>query len=166
MPESCCPCDRLEHPPPPDIPPGLAALPRQWAGFPEYRRAMLAATAGPPALAGWRVGERGDFGVMLLEMWAYVLDILGFYDARIAEESYLRTAKLATSPPRLVRLLGYRPRPAVSAAATLALLAEGADPVTLPPGTAFRSEPFGQEPPQIFETRSETIIWPQRNQWR
>jgi hypothetical protein len=166
MPEPCCPCDRLEHPPAPDIPPGLVALPRQWVGFPEYRRAMLAATAGPPPLAAWRIGERGDFGVMLLEMWAYVLDILGFYDARIAEESYLRTAKLATSPPHLIRLLGYRPRPAVSASATLALLAEGADPVTLPRGTAFRSEPFGQEPPQIFETLSESTIWPQRNQWR
>ena len=32
---------------------------------------------------------------MLLEMWAYVLDVVGFYDARIANESYLRTAVAA-----------------------------------------------------------------------
>ena len=29
---------------------------------------------------------------MWLEMWAYVADVLGFYDERIANESYIRTA--------------------------------------------------------------------------
>ncbi len=30
---------------------------------------------------------------MLLEMWAYVCDVLSFYDETIAHESYLRTAR-------------------------------------------------------------------------
>ncbi|MCW3475298.1 baseplate J/gp47 family protein [Limobrevibacterium gyesilva] len=166
MPDPCCPCDATQHPPPPDIPPGLASLPRQWAGFVEYRRAMLAGIPAHPALASWRARGAGDLGVMLLEMWAYVLDVVGFYDARIADESYIRTAKLPLSAQRLVRLLGYRPKPAVSAAATLALVADGADSVVLPPGTAFRSEAFGDEPPQVFEITASTTIWPQRNTWR
>ena len=29
---------------------------------------------------------------MLLEMWAYVLDVLAFYEERIANETYLQTA--------------------------------------------------------------------------
>ena len=36
----CCPCDTLIHPAKPDIPAGLSALPRQLAGFPEYRLAI------------------------------------------------------------------------------------------------------------------------------
>ena len=103
---------------------------------------------------------------MLLEMWAYVLDVTGFYDARIANESYLRSAALPLSAQRLVALLGYRPKPAVSAAATLAVQADGADPIVLPAGTAFRSEAFGDQPPQVFETGADTTVWPQRNAWR
>jgi len=47
----------------------------------------------------------------------------------------------------------------------LAVEADEADPVTLPKGTAFRSEPFDGEPPQVFELAEETAIWPQRNRW-
>src|SRR5438045_4509803 len=103
---------------------------------------------------------------MLLEMWASVLDVVGFSAARIANVSYLHTAVLPLSAQRLVALLGYRPKPAVSTAVRLAALADGADPVLLPAGTAFRSEAFGNEPPQVFETGAAATIWPQRNSWR
>ena len=166
MADPCCPCDVLVHPPPPDIAPGLAVLPRQWAGFVEYRRAMLREIPLHGALAAWRARGTGDLGIMLLEMWAYVLDVVGFYDARIANESYLHTAVLPLSAQRLVALLGYRPKPAVSSAVRLAVFADGADPVLLPAGTAFRSEAFGNEPPQVFETGAAATIWPQRNSWR
>ena len=54
MAEPCCPCDVLVHPPPPNIAPGLTVLPRQWAGFVEYRRAMLSEIPLQGALAAWR----------------------------------------------------------------------------------------------------------------
>jgi hypothetical protein len=56
---------------------------------------------------------------MLLESWAYVLDVTGFYDARIAERAYLQTAPDAAQAQRAVDLLGYQPRGAVSATVTL-----------------------------------------------
>ena len=103
--------------------------------------------------------------IMLLEMWAYVLDVVGFYDARIADESYLRSRCCRS------RRSGWsgcsataRSRP--SQRRDLAALADGADPVVLPAGTAFRSEAFGDQPPQVFETGVATTIWPQRNSWR
>ena len=40
---------------------------------------------------------------------------------------------------------------AVAAHVKLALEADGADPVLLKKGTAFRSEAFDTEPPQVFE---------------
>lgn len=161
----CCPCDQLKHPSKPEIPAGLTTLPRQLAGFPEYRLALLRdiPTHGPLTL--WRARQGNDLGIMLLEMWAYVLDILSFYDERIANETYLRTAIRQASLYKLVQLIGYRPRPALAATVVLAAIAEGKQPVTLPPRTGFRSDAFEDEPPQIFETEIEQTIHPFSNEW-
>ncbi len=165
-----CDCSGWEHPPDPLIPAGLAFLPqRQWLGYGEYRRALLSAIRSHPPLEHWtpnlRAGATPDLGVMLLEFWAYILDVTGFYDARIAERSYLATAPDAETLARLVRLVGYRPRPAMAARVLLALEADDADPVDVPVGTAFRSEPFENEKPQVFELLEAATIWPQRNRW-
>ena len=163
--KTCCPCDKLIHPPKPDIPAGLSSLPRQLAGFPEYRRAMLHQIQTHPPLEHWRAREGDDRGVMLIEMWAYVLDILAFYDERIADETYLRTAKLRPSLRRLVELIGYRPRPAVAASVSLAAIVDDLRPLVLPAGTRFRSAAFDGEPPQVFESSVDTVIEPKRNEW-
>ena len=164
--DESCGCGTPPHPALPLIPAGLSALvERQRAGFPEYREALLSAIPSKAPLSAWRARGAGDLGVMLLEAWAYVLDVTGFYDARIAERGFLGTAPDAASARRLTALLGHRPRPAMAARVQLAAEADEADPVTLPEGTAFRSEPFDDEPPQVFELAEETVIWPQRNRW-
>jgi predicted phage baseplate assembly protein len=161
-----CGCPPLPHPPPPLIPAGLSALaPRQWAGYCEYREALLAALPLQPALLGWRARGEADLGVMLLESWAYVLDVVGFYDARSAERAYLQTAPDEVSARRLTELIGHRPRPAMAARVQLALEADGHDPLLLPIGTGFRSGPFDGEPPQVFELVAAHTIWPQRNRF-
>ncbi len=93
---------------------------------------------GETQLAGWQPGAQGDLAVQMVEWWAYLADILTFYNERIANESYLGTAILPESVNHLVQLLGYRPRPALGAKVTLAgLLAAGARvPVALPAGHA------------------------------
>jgi len=161
-----CRCDRFEHPARPSIRAGLDSIPeRQLAGFPEYRRALLETVTGMHALRDWRAREGDDFGLMLLEWGAYIYDLLGFYDAAIAAESYLRTSLRRPSLRRLVGLIGYRPRPALAASVVLAAIAEKGSPVTLPPGTGFRSEAFDDEAPQVFETTADTVIDPIRNEW-
>src|SRR5204863_20176 len=80
-----------------------------------------------------------DFGIMLLEMWAYVCDSIAFYDEVIADECYVRTASQRQSLRKLVGLLGYVPRPAIAASVELAVIAAGRQPVLLPAGTQFRS---------------------------
>ena len=159
----CCP--PLEHPEPPRIRAGLAVLPRQITGFPQYRRAMLGAIGAYPALAGWRADAAHDLGVMLIESWAYVIDIKGFYDALIANRSYLGTATDDTIAAQIVALTGYRPRPAMVARVRLALEARGRDPVLAPAATGFLSQPFGDEKAQVFELPELATIWPQRNRW-
>ena len=163
--KTCCPCDEFKHPNKPNIPAGLATLPRQLAGFPEYRLALLRDIPTHASLTSWRARRGNDLGIMLLEMWAYVLDILSFYDERIANETYLRTALRQASLYKLVRLIGYHPRPALAATVVLAAIAEGKQPVTLPARTGFRSDAFDGEPPQIFETEIEQTIHPFSNEW-
>lgn len=162
---SNCPCDTIVFPPSLVIPAGLTDLPRQIAAFPEFRAAMLAAIPGKTPLAAWRARSDDEFGIMLLEMWAYVCDSISFYDSVIAHESYLPTARLRASIRKLVGLLGYIPRPASSATASLAVLADGRKPVLLPAGTAFRSGAFEGSPPQVFELERAATIHPFYNEW-
>ena len=161
-----CPCDESVIFPALDIGAGLADLPRQIGGFPQFRCAMLAALRDHSALDGWNARDEDDLGVMLLEMWAYVCDVLSFYDEVIANENYLRTADLRPSLRKLTGLLGYIPRPAVSAAVLLTALAEGRKTLTLDTGIAFRSEAFGNEAPQVFELSNQTTIHPLNNNWK
>src|SRR5215471_16479689 len=128
---SNCPCDKTVTPRL-IIPAGLDALPRQARAFPEVRQALLAGIPSKSALRAWRARGGQDLGLMLLEMWAYVSDVLAFYDERIANETYLRTAQRRPSLRRLVELLGYFPAPGVAAKVVLAALADGRDQVTLP----------------------------------
>ena len=165
MTQANCPCDDFVHPAPLAIDAGLTVLPRQIASFPQFRHAMLQALPTKPALAAWRARGDQDLGVMLIEMWAYVCDVVAFYDETIAHEAYLRTARLTPSVRRLVGLLGYRPRPAVAARARLAVAASGRLPLVLPAGTAFRSAAFGSEPPQVFELDADTRVHPLLNGW-
>jgi hypothetical protein len=161
---SCC--DPPQASPLETLPSGLSALPRQVRGFAEVRRDLLRALGREPGpLAGWRPSG-DDFGLMWLEMWAYVSDVLGFYDERATNETYIRTAVRRPSLRRIVELLGYTPSPGVSGTALVAAVADGAVALTLPPATGFRSGAFDGQPPQLFETAAETTIHPLKNQWK
>jgi hypothetical protein len=148
-----CLCDQVPAPAALVIAPGLSRLPRQIDSFSGFRRQLLAASdlAEFAALAGWKGDADGDLGLMLLEMTAYVFDVLAFYDQVYANESYLRTAQLPQSLRGLVDLIGYLARPAVGARVELALQADGRQSVTVPAGTAFRSSAFRTNAPQVFE---------------
>ncbi len=162
---SQCFCETQEHPAALSIPAGLDWLPRQIAGFPEFRHAMLSSIPSHSALASWRGRDENDLGILVLEMWAYVADVLAFYDEVIANELYLRTAQNRSSLRKLVNLLGYIPKPAVAATVELACLADGRQPISLPIGTAFRSAAFESEKPQVFELEKAAAIHPFTSQW-
>jgi len=113
----------------------------------------------------WRARDKQDLGVMLLEMWAYLCDILTFYDERISNESYLRTAQQPESVKRLVRLLSYRPRPGIGARVQLAVIAEAGKILTAPAGLQIQSKPAPGEQPQVFEVTDNTPIDAALNAW-
>jgi hypothetical protein len=115
-------------------------------------------------LQGLTTRSLSDPAIALLDGWATVADVLTFYQARIANEGYLRTATERRSVLELARLVGYTLRPGVAASVHLAYLLEPtfADPVAIPVGARVQSVPGPGELPQSFET-SEPIearaIW-------
>ncbi len=105
-------------------------------------------------LRGLTTREANDPAIALLDSWATVADVLTFYQERIANEGYLRTATERRSVLELARLVGYVPRPGVAASVFLAYTIEPthAEPVEIPLGTRAQSIPGPGELPQSFET--------------
>jgi uncharacterized phage protein gp47/JayE len=82
-------------------------------------------------------------------------DVLTFYQERIANEGYLRTASETLSLNALAALIGYQPRPALGASTTLAFTLDPNARTVIPAGSGSRSVPNQNELPQIFETSSD-----------
>jgi hypothetical protein len=96
--------------------------------------------------------EPDDPSIALLDAWATVADVLTFYQERVANEGYLRTATERRSILELARLVGYRLRPGVAASVYLALTLEDAQTVLIEPyQVRAQSVPGPGELPQTFE---------------
>ncbi len=151
MSEPVCPCELVAHPRIPWNPPGRSRISYRDGDFASFRHALLLAPPGEGQLAQWRPSARQDLALQMVEWWAYLADVLTFYNERIANQAYLRTADLPDSLDRLVRLLGYRPRPGIGATGTVAALLAGPGPVTVPKGFQVQSKPGLGKQPQVFE---------------
>jgi len=138
--------------------PGLPALSCRVGTHAQFTQTMLARLSARerPALAGLQTREKDDFSIALVDAWAMVADVLTFYQERIANESYLRTATERRSILDLARLIGYELRPGVAAGTYLAFtLDEAPDAprkVTIPIGVKVQSIPGPDEKPETFET--------------
>jgi predicted phage baseplate assembly protein len=134
---------------------GLAALAYRvgtWSAFLQTMQARLS-SQDYPELAGLATRDPSDPSIALLDAWAVLGDVLAFYQERIANEGYLRTATERRSVLELARLIGYELRPGVSASVFLAFtIDKSAAPVTIPAGTAANSVPGPGEQMQTFET--------------
>ncbi|MBX9403060.1 putative baseplate assembly protein [Lysobacter sp. BMK333-48F3] len=108
--------------------------------------------------------DAADPAIALLDAWATVGDVLSFYQERIANEGYLRTATERRSLVELARLVGYAPRPGVSSSVYLSYTVDDNQtvPVELPVGTRSQSIPGPDELPQSFETDEPLLA---RREW-
>jgi hypothetical protein len=136
--------------------------------------------AGAHPLAALTTRSQDDPAIGLLDAWAVIADVLIFYQERIANEGYLRTATERRSILELAREIGYELSPGVAAAAYLQFTVEeiiGTTPpavnipgiktqppagpgssafnsgiVNVPQGTQVLSVPAPGQVPQTFET--------------
>jgi predicted phage baseplate assembly protein len=142
--------------------PGLDAVAYRAGTWREFREAVEArfSSSALPALAGLRARSDDDFTIAIVDGFAVMADVLTFYQERIANEAFLRTATERLSVLELARLLGYAPAPGVAAEAWLAFTlqdapgdpAQAPPPVTIPAGTKTQSVPGPDETAQTFET--------------
>ena len=104
-------------------------------------------------LPEWTDHSPSDLGVLLVDLFAYMGDIVLYYQDRIANESFLHTAVERRSVMHLLRLIGYELRPPVSAGAELVMTFKvpvpGSTVVTIPTGAEFRST-VPKATPQTF----------------
>ena len=130
-----------------------------------YSPAGAAQTEAPPArpLAALSTRETRDAAIAFLDAWATVADVLTFYQERIANEGYLRTATERRSLVELARLIGYRPRPGVASSVHLAYTLDDGSEATIPAGSRTQSMPAeAGELPQTFETTEDLFA---RAEW-
>ena len=119
-------------------------------------------TSDPNPLKYLTTRSDDDLAIALLHAWANVADVLTFYQERIANEGYLRTATERRSILELARLIGYKLRPGVASTVYLAFDMEQDNNEEIPAGTGAKSTPGPNELPQTFET-AEPL--PARYEW-
>lgn len=128
----------------------------------QFRESLHSRLSDPelPALGGLSTRDETDMTIALCDALATTLDVLSFYQERIANENYIRTATERRSILELARLIGYELAPGVAAATSLAFTLQevpgspalAAGPVTIPVGSRVQSVPGPGEMPQTFET--------------
>jgi hypothetical protein len=97
-----------------------------------------------------------DPAIALLDAWACAADVLTFYQERIANEGFLRTATERRSILELARAIGYELKPGVAASTYLAFTIEDAPgaprQAKISTGARVLSIPAQDQKPQTFET--------------
>ncbi|MEA2462480.1 MAG: hypothetical protein QOJ98_227, partial [Acidobacteriota bacterium] len=132
--------------------PALSRIRYRIGTYGSFRRDMLERIATKPALKEWTARDETDYGIALIDMWAYLGDILTFYQERIANEAFLRTAVHRESVMRLAALLDYRPSPGAAATTYVAFFLDKGKTLQIPIGLRVQSVPGQNEKPQKFET--------------
>jgi hypothetical protein len=146
--------------------PGLSALQYRVGTHYSFKQSMLNSIAKYPALNQLTTRDIDDFAVATLDAWATVLDVLSFYQERIINEGYLRTATERLSVLQLAKHISYKLKPGVAASTYMAFSmneAQGA-PVSaiIPVGTKVQSVPEQNQLPQVFETTEQIeaqVVW-------
>jgi predicted phage baseplate assembly protein len=108
--------------------PGLSAIAYRAGTYAQFKETMLArlSTSEAAALGNVTTRDDDDFTIALLDAWATVCDVLTFYQERIVNENYLRTATELFSVVELARLINYKLQPGVAASVDLAFTLEDA----------------------------------------
>lgn len=159
-PNDCGCCAGLTAHTPADVAnrPGLTVIAYRVGTHATFKSSMLAALSYSTlsALSRLKTREDDDFSIALLDTTAMLADVLTFYQERIANESYLRTATERRSLLELARLIGYELHPGVAAHTYLAFTLEEAPGApartTIDIGLKVQSIPGPGEAPQTFET--------------
>jgi len=148
----CCAPD--QPPTPVDVHnrPSLDRIDYRVGTYDSFRSAMIRAIAREPRLKALTARTSDDYGIAFVEMWAYLADILTFYQERYAQEAFLGTAVERDSLERMAAMLAYVPSPGMAAATHLAFTLDDDASLEIPERLRVQSVPGPGQKPQKFET--------------
>lgn len=108
----------------------------------------------------WTDHNPTDFGIVLIELLAFVADTLHYYIDRSAAEAFLPTAIQRRSVINLLKLIDYELRSAAPASADVVFTLPQAFPeeVLIPAGTRLQTAAEPDEEPVVFETAQDLIL--------
>jgi predicted phage baseplate assembly protein len=108
----------------------------------------------------WTSRDPSDLGMTLVELFAYMGDLMNFYTDRAANEGFLATASQRDSILQMAAMLGYAPTKAVAATTTLTLTNSTASAVTFPAKTQVATTAVvnGLNTQVVFETDAEVTV--------
>jgi uncharacterized phage protein gp47/JayE len=130
-----------------------------------FRASLLSyARATYPDWSGAQTEHPSDFGVMLVELFSYMGDILSFYGDRAVLESFLSTATLRSSVLAHAETLGYVPVGRVAATGTVTVNNQSTVASVIPAGTKFMTDFVTDlDSPIFFESTADVTIAPSSN---
>jgi hypothetical protein len=142
--------------------PGRGAIAYRVGDWGSFKASLLARLSDSdfPSLSALTTRDQSDYTIALCDAFAMLADVVTFYQERIANENYLRTATQFNSVLQLAALVGYQPTPGAAANASLAFSMQSTpgqpalapQPSPIPIGTRVQSMPDPNQVPQTFET--------------
>ena len=114
----------------------------------------------PEFLPEWTNTDASDFGITLIELFAYMGDLLNYYIDRSANEGFLATATQRSSVLSIAALLGYTPDNGSPATTTLTFTNTGGTAREIPAKTqvATTTTINGVATQIIFETDVDVTV--------
>jgi hypothetical protein len=114
----------------------------------------------PFLLPEWTTTDASDFGITLIELFAYEGDKQSYYIDRAANEGFIATATQRSSVLSIANMLGYTPSTGTPATVTLTFSNATASPITVPALTqvATTTTVNGISTQIVFETDAAITV--------
>lgn len=106
----------------------------------------------------WTSRDSSDFGIVMLELFAYVGDILNYYIDRAANEGFVETATQRETVLQLARIFNYTPKNLGPSTGNVELRNGTAAQITVPVGTRLNAINDTTGDSLIFETLDEVTV--------
>ena len=109
----------------------------------------------------WTAADPADFGVALVEAFAYLGDVVSYYIDRTANEAFLQTAVQRSSLLNIAQTFGYIPAGYRQASLTLTFSNSSDGIVTIPTGSVISGDvTVGDAVITIYFTTTEAAVIP------
>lgn len=132
---------------------------RDYYSLREALIARVQARVNTNAETKWTASDPADFGVALVEAFAYMGDLISYYIDRVANEAFIETATQRDTILSIAQSYGYVPAGYRQAQVELLLSNLGGEDVEIPKGTVVSGEvTINDTVETVYFTTNESVI--------